>query len=154
MINIKPYRQKPELCGPASLKMVLEYYGIENSEEKLADLANYIPSEGVNANGLLNAAKALGLEAFYKDSSEIKDIEFYVLKKKIPVIVDWFSTNDGHYSVVVDIDEENIYMQDPELGNLRTLDIETFKRVWFDFTGNYLKSKDDMIIRRMIVVYK
>lgn len=154
MLDIKPYRQKPELCGPASLKMVLEYYGIEKSENELADLTLYQPSKGVNAENLLKAAKGLGLNAFYKDLSKIKDLELYVLKKKIPVIVDWFSTNDGHYSVVVDINKENIYMQDPELGNLRTLDIETFQKVWFDFTGNYLVSKDDIIIRRMIIIYK
>lgn len=154
MLNIKSYRQKPELCGPACLKMVLEYYGIEKSEKELADLTLYQPLKGVSAENLLKAAKGMGLNAFYKDLSEIKDLESHVLKKKIPVIVDWFSTNDGHYSVVVDIDKENIYMQDPELGNLRTLDIETFKRVWFDFKGNYLTSKNDIIIRRMIVIYK
>jgi predicted double-glycine peptidase len=154
MLNLKSYRQKPELCGPACLKMVLEYYGIQKNEDELANLAGYVPSEGVKVDGLINAATKLGLNAFYKDFSEIKDLKEYVLDKKIPVIVDWFSTDDGHYSVVIDIDDKNIYMQDPELGNLRTLDVGTFKRVWFDFRGDYLKSKDDIIIRRMIVVNK
>jgi len=154
MLNIKPYRQKPGMCGPASLKMVLEYYGIEKTEAELAAMAGYISAIGTKSEGLIKAAKDLGLNAFQKDLSEIKDLEEYVVDKNIPVIVDWFSTDEGHYSVIVAIDDINIYMQDPELGNLRTLEIETFKRVWFDFTGDYLKSKDDIIIRRMIVVYK
>lgn len=154
MLNVKPYRQKPELCGPASLKMVLEYYGIEKTEDELAKMAGYVPTQGVKAKGLIDTAKGLGLNSFCKDYSEIKDLREYVIDKKIPVIVDWFSEDDGHYSVVVDIDDRNIYLQDPELGNLRTLEIETFNRVWFDFPGNYLKSKNDIIIRRMIVVSK
>jgi len=154
MLSVKPYRQKPELCGPASLKMVFQYYGIEKTEDELANLAGYIPSKGVNADGLINAAKELGLNAFYKDFSEIKDLKEHVVGKKIPVIVDWFSLDDGHYSVVVDMDDKNIYIQDPELGSLRTMELDTFKRVWFDFDGDYLKSKDDIIIRRMIVISK
>ena len=77
-----------------------------------------------------------------------------MLDNKIPVIIDWFSTDDGHYCVAVNIDKKNIYMQDPELGDIRKMDLETFKRVWFDFTGNFLKSKDQMVIRRMIVIQK
>lgn len=154
MLNVKSYRQKPELCGPASLKMVLDFIGIEKTENELAEMTGYIPTKGTKSEGLIKAAKKLGLKVFQKDFAEIEDLKEYVINKKIPVIVDWFSTDDGHYSVVVDIDDKNIYMQDPELGNLRTMDLEIFKRVWFDFTGNFLDSKDQLIIRRMIVVYK
>ena len=153
MLNVKPFRQSSGFCGPASLKIVLEYYGIKKSEEELANLSGAKSHTGVGAKGILKAAKALGLKGFSKDFSEIKDIKEYV-DKKTPVIVDWFSTNDGHYSVVVDIDKNNIYLQDPELGRIRKLDIETFKRVWLDFPGDFLRSKDDIIIRRMIVIYK
>ena len=154
MLDIKPFRQSPAFCGPACLKMVLKYYGINKSEKELANLSGSRPAKGVGVEGLLKAAKALGFKGHVKDFSEIKDIKEYVIKKKNPLIVDWFSTDDGHYSVVVDIDDKNIYMQDPELGNLRTMDIETFKRVWFDFTGDFLETKNDIIIRRMIAIYK
>src|SRR3989344_3530561 len=96
------------------------------------------PSKGVSVDGLINAAKGLGLNAFYKDFSEIKDLKEYVVDKKIPVIVDWFSIDDGHYSVIVDIDDKNIYIQDPEQLEPKTFDIEFFNRIWFDFPGNYL----------------
>ena len=152
MLNVKPFRQSSGFCRPSSLKMVLDYYGISKTENELADLSEAKHIKGVGVKGLLKAAKALGLKAFYKDFSEIKDLKDYVLVKKTPVIVDWLSTNDGHYSVVVDIDTKNIYLQYPELGYLRTLDIETFKRVLFDFNGNYLTAKDNIIIRRMIII--
>jgi predicted double-glycine peptidase len=154
MLNIRPYRQKPELCGPASLKMVLNFFGIEKTEEELARMAGYLQGKGTKSEGLVRTAQELGLKAFQKDFSEIDDLKEYVVNKNTPVIVDWFSVDGGHYSVIIGVDEKNIYMQDPESIELKTLDIETFKAVWFDFPGDYLKSKDDIIIRRMIVVSK
>lgn len=154
MLNVKPFRQSSGYCGPACLKMVLEYYGIKKSESELAKLSGCTSHKGVGVEGLLKAAKALGFKSSFKDFSDIQDIRKYVIDKKIPVIVDWFSTDDGHYSVVVGIDKNNIYLQDPELGGLRTIDIPTFKRIWFDFISDFLRSKDDMIIRRMIAIYK
>ena len=81
--------------------------------------------------------------------------------KKIPVIVNWISrgrvdypeseTPDGHYSVVVGLDQNNIYLQDPELGHLRTLSRYDFMWVWFDFAGDYITSWDDL--RQLIAIY-
>ena len=160
MITIKPFKQKTGIsfCGPACLKMVLSYFGIERSERDLAKISGCSPVHGLKAEGILKTAKKLGFMGFIKDFSTMKDLEYYVKKKKIPVIVDWFSPGlagesiDGHYSVVVNIDKENIYLQDPELGYSRALRIQVFKRLWFDFAGDYIASKDDMIIRRMIVL--
>jgi len=154
MLNIKPFRQSSGFCGPACLKMVLDYYGVKKSEKELAKLSAATPGKGVGAEGLLKTAKELGFKGFVKDFSNLHDIRIYALNKKIPVIVDWFSATDGHYSVVVHIDQEKIYLQDPDLGRLRTMNLDTFKRVWFDFLGDFLRSKDDIIIRRMIVIYK
>jgi len=153
MLKVKPYLQKPGFCGPTSLKMVLEYFGIKKSEEELAKLSGCTKSKGVEAENLLTAAKKLGLKGFIKDFSEISDIKKY-LRKKIPVIVDWFSQDEGHYSVVVGIDKKYIYLQDPEIAKIRKIDLKTFKRIWFDFPGPFLKSKKEIIIRRLIVLYK
>ncbi|KKS74108.1 MAG: hypothetical protein UV45_C0012G0004 [Candidatus Azambacteria bacterium GW2011_GWB1_42_72] len=123
------------MCGPASLKMVLEYFGMEKSEEELGQLTH------------------CGFNALIKDMADFDDIKKY-LDQEIPVIVDWFSENDGHYSVAVNMDKENIYLQDPEIGSIRELPLETFKRVWFDFPDKFINSKDDLILRRIIVIQK
>lgn len=151
MLKVKPFRQRSGFCGPAALKMVLDYYGIEKSEKELARLSGCTRTKGTRGENLLKASKKLGLKGFIKDFSEINDIRKY-LKEKLPVIVDWFSTDEGHYSVVIGIDQKNVYLQDPELGHVRTMKIKTFKRVWFDFPNEFLKSKDELVIRRMIVL--
>jgi len=154
MLKVKAFKQRTGFCGPASLKMVLDYFGIRKSERELAKLSGTTLARGVEGKNLLKAAEKLGLKGFIKDFSKISDIKKYVQKKKIPVIIDWFSKDEGHYSVVVSIDKKNIYLQDPEIDRIRKLDIETFKRIWFDFPGKFLRSKKDIIIRRLIIIHK
>ena len=75
MLAITPYRQQQSgLCGPAALKMVLSYFGIEKNEEELAMLSEATPEKGVEAQGLIHAAKQLGLQGFYKDHAMLDDI--------------------------------------------------------------------------------
>jgi predicted double-glycine peptidase len=154
MLNIKPFRERTNYCGPASLKMVLDYFGIKKSENELARMMGCVETLGVEAGIMIQTANKLGLAGFVKDDATFGDIRKYVLDDQIPVIVDWFSEDDGHYSVVVDIDEENIYLLDPQLGYVRAMTLDKFYRVWFDFPGDYLRSKDDINIRRMIVICK
>jgi hypothetical protein len=152
MLNIAPFRQKPGYCGPASLKIVLGFFGVKITEKKMIEVTGCSKTRGIRAEGLVRAARKLGFHAKIKDFSDLKDIKEWVNKKKIPVIVDWFAFKGGHYSVVSGIDKENIYLEDPSLGHRRALKLTTFKRLWFDFPNDYLKSKSELIIRRMIVI--
>ncbi len=154
MLSIAPFRQKPGYCGPASLKIVLGFFGVKITEKKLVEISGCSKTRGIKAEGLVRAARKLGFHAKIKDFSDLKDINEWVNKKKIPVIVDWFAFEGGHYSVVSGIDKENIYLEDPSLGHRRALKLTTFKRLWFDFPNDYLKSKSELIIRRMIVIEK
>jgi predicted double-glycine peptidase len=61
---------------------------------------------------------------------------------------------DGHYSIVVGLDKQYIYLQDPEIGGLRQLARDDFMKVWFDFRGEYITSWNEMIIRQLIAVQK
>lgn len=153
MLNVQPFRQRTSRCGPASLKMILNYFGVDKTEEELSRLAECTENAGTTAQNLAKAVASFGFKTEIKDFAEIADIKKYVEEKKIPVIIDWFFEDDGHYSVVVGVDNENIYLQDPSFGHRRALRLDTFYRCWFDFEGDYIKSKNDMIIRRLMVIY-
>jgi hypothetical protein len=47
------------MCGPASLKIVLSYYGIEKSEEELVKLSNFVPGLGINCESIVKTAETL-----------------------------------------------------------------------------------------------
>ncbi|MEA2701850.1 MAG: hypothetical protein QOE22_559 [Candidatus Parcubacteria bacterium] len=148
------------MCGPASLKIVLGYYGLDKSEQELAGLIG-VTELGSNAEGIARAAESLGFKTLIKNESSFEDIEEW-LSKNTPVIVNWFTRGrsdysdsavpDGHYSVVTGLDEESIYLQDPETGGLRKIAREDFLGVWFDFEGKYIKP-DELIIRQLTAIY-
>lgn len=164
MLPIKAFQEtlNSGMCGPASLKIILAYYGVEKTEHELVKLCGTKNDLGTNAYGLKKAAEQLGFKVKIKNRSTFKDIERW-LDKKVPVIVNWFTrgrmdyTNsdvaDGHYSVVAGLDNNHIYLQDPETGSMRKLDKESFMTVWFDFTGRHIKA-DELILRQIIVIYR
>lgn len=164
MLKIKPFQEtlNAGMCGPASLKIVLKYYGVEANERGLAELSGASLKLGTEEKGITKAAKHFGFKVKIKSKSTFKDIEKY-LNDGIPVIVDWFSRGrsdysdsyvpDGHYSVVCGLDDKNIYLQDPEIGKIRKVEREDFMTVWFDFTKKYI-NPDELIIRQLIAIYR
>ena len=155
MLKVKPHQQKPGMCGPACLKMVFGYYGINKTEKELAKTAHSTRLHGTKTKNMLAAARLIDLKAKKIDQATMEQLRYYVLEKKIPVIVRWFNEDTGHYSVVVHMDQRYIYMQDPDLGKIRKMDLEKFEKLWFDFEGEYrIRKKKDMIEQRMLIVWK
>ncbi|OGZ64231.1 MAG: hypothetical protein A2998_00345 [Candidatus Staskawiczbacteria bacterium RIFCSPLOWO2_01_FULL_37_25b] len=164
LLKVKPFQETlhADMCGPASLKIVLDYYGIEKSEKELAKLCKIKKGLGVDDKGIKKVAEKLGFRVEIKNNSSFKDIEKW-LKKGVPVIVDWFTrgrndypeseTADGHYSVVCGLDDKFIYLQDPEIGKIRKIKRDDFMKVWFDFSGKYIKA-EELIVRQIIAIYK
>ncbi|MDI6737531.1 MAG: cysteine peptidase family C39 domain-containing protein [Nanoarchaeota archaeon] len=154
MLKIKPFKSSPMHCGSGVFKMFLGYYGIERTEKQLAKELKWNPADGIHSEDIVKAAKKYGLEGFIKDNSSLNDIRHYVLEKKMPVIVEWFLEDEAHFSVAVGIDRENIYLADPFIGKIRKLPLGHFDRVWFGFEGACMKSKDDLFLRRIVVLEK
>jgi len=164
MIKVNPFQEtlNAGMCGPASLKIVLTYYGIDKEEKELAKLCGTKKDLGTDDQGIKRAAEGMGFKVKIKNNSNFEDIEKW-LEKKVPVIVNWFTRGrmdcidsdvaDGHYSVVCGLDDKNIYLQDPETGGMRKIDKEDFMTVWFDFIGKYIKS-NELIIRQIIAIYR
>ena len=143
ILPVKPFQQKVNqgTCGPASLKMVFEYYGVKKTEKELAKMCGTTRQMGTSATGLKTGAEALGFTVQIKDNRTFEDIQTW-LDKKVPVIVNWFTRGrtdysdsevpDGHYSVVVGLDKNYIYLQDPEIGKLRKLTRKDFMKPEFN----------------------
>lgn len=164
MLNVKPFQETlfMSYCGPATLKILLNYYGIDKTEKELAEMAGWDRDLGIDDKGIKRTAESLGFKVKIKNYSNFKDIEKW-LKKDVPVIVTWFTrgrsdypdseTADGHNSVVAGLDDKFIYLQDPEIGKIRKIKRYDFMRVWFDFKGDYIK-KNELIIRQIIAIYR
>ena len=109
MLKIKPFRQTAGFCGPASLKMILDYYGLFLSELEIAKLAGTTKKNGTKPQSLISALKLLDFHGFWKEKGIIEELKFFI-KLKLPIIIDWFSQSEGHYSVVVGFSKNKIIL--------------------------------------------
>ncbi|MEK9183632.1 MAG: cysteine peptidase family C39 domain-containing protein [Patescibacteria group bacterium] len=135
-IKIDPFFQSPGLCGPASLKMLLSYFGKQYTEEQLAKLGSSTIESGTEHEGMIQAAKEIGGFVFMKENGTMEELEYFIREEKLPVIIGWFDKDGDHYSVVVSITDKNIIIVDPASREPeRWLDKSTFLRIWFDFIG-------------------
>lgn len=75
-LNVKPFQETlhASMCGPASLKIVLDYYGINMTEMQLAKLTCKDDS-GVDDESLVKAAQHLGFNVVIKKECNFEDIE-------------------------------------------------------------------------------
>lgn len=138
MKPLKPHRQKPGLCGPASLKILLSHYGKEFTEDDLAKICRATAEVGTDHAGLIDGLKSIGENPIVKENATIDDLRYY-MERDTPVIVGWFSEYgepDEHYSVVYEVTDEIISMMDPERDEgTVTMPIEDFEKVWYDSEG-------------------
>ena len=135
-IKVQPFEQSPGLCGPASLKILLSHFGKTYSEQQLKDLSNATCDVGTEHEGMIQAIKAVGGYAFTKDDGTIDELEYFIKKEKLPVIIGWFDKDGDHYSVVVNLTDKNVIIVDPFFNEPeRWIERGIFPRIWFDFVG-------------------
>ncbi len=135
-VFVKHFVQSVSMCGPASLKILLSNFGKTYTEEELAKLAQATINEGTEHEGMISTVKELDGFVFVKQQGTIEELEYFVKKEKLPVIIAWFDHDGDHYSVVVNVTEKNIIISDPASDDAeRWLDRDSFPRIWFDFVG-------------------
>ena len=150
LFSMPDTRQSTEYsCGAAAMQAVLGYWGRDIGEEDVREMLNTNEVSGTYPDDIIRVAKALGLKAEYKENMSMADLENYVAEG-IPVIVDcqawrsvsqynesWADTwNNGHWLVVIGIDENNVTLEDPYiLGDRGIMSREEFLARWHNVRG-------------------
>lgn len=138
-------------CGAASLQAVLNYWGIDKPESILIQLLGTSPASGTAPEQIVAVASSLGLDASLSEDLEINDLKESV-ESGIPIIIAaqawegydnngvWVSITpenwedireDGHYMVVIGVDNRNVYLEDPSLlGTRGVIPIDEFISRW------------------------
>lgn len=113
-------------CGACALQAVLSYWGKDVDEEDLIKLLHTTSEEGTYPEDIVRGARALGFEAEAKDKLTLDEVEKFTAtghpmialgqvwrsEKNSPGAAseDW---DDGHYIVVLGVDKDYVYFQDP-----------------------------------------
>ena len=151
MLSIPSIRQTTDYtCGAAALLSVLRYYGLYSGGElDLAKELNTNKEWGTDPADIIKIAKKYCLRTTEHRHMTIKEL-LSVASEGIPVIVayqawsdsdlDWSECwEDGHYSVVIGCDDNNIYFEDPslEVGEVGYISKDEFLDRWHDIGSDY-----------------
>lgn len=120
-------------CGAVSLAIILAYYGLHLSPERMRETCG-VTRDGSKAINIIKAARNLGMEADGRRIDEVDDL-FYI---KTPFIIFW---KFEHFLVVEGIVDKKVYINDPATGP-RIISLEELDKY---FTGVVLEispSKD------------
>lgn len=150
-------------CGAASLQAVLSYWGTDVSEEYLMERLNTSPDHGTDAHDIVRVARELGFHAYMEDGLTVDDLAASI-REGVPVIVgaqawaeeqgegfrwadDW---DHGHYMVVIGVDGDRIYLEDPALKECReVLPVDEFNERWHNYMGRSLDDPEAVRLHHM-----
>lgn len=149
--SVRIPRQPPGLCGPYTLAAVLRFHGDRVSFARLVRLCRATRVRGTMPENLAAAARARGFRTRVKRWAELSDLAT-ALRRGLPPMVLWFSADEGHYSIVVGLDRRFVWLADPELGRVRRMPRDVFRRVWFDFSTSGPEKTSRLYPRWMLVI--
>jgi predicted double-glycine peptidase len=132
----------PYTCGVAALQSVLAYYGEDWREDSLAHELKSTPEDGTDYHEIVRFAQSKGISVEVVEGMTLDTLKRHIAARK-PVVVafqawgdksdysnDW---DDGHYSIVIGLDDKNVYLMDPSTaGNYTFIAIPEFMARWHD----------------------
>lgn len=144
LLNVPDVRQpNNSSSGAAALQSVLAYYGTDTFLDTLVNMTN-TTENGTLPEDIAQAARDSGFTAEVKENMTLKELQDNI-NQGIPTIVlcqawgdnttgNWTNhTGDGHYLVVIGMDEENIYVEDPAiLGSRGYIPLQEFLERWHE----------------------
>lgn len=157
LIPVPIVRQATEYsCGAAALHSVLMYWQVfDGGEMELHAPLKTNPKEGTDWAEMLRYAQESGLTATAEEKVTFERLQSALLRGET-VIVDFQAWSektvtawkeeweDGHYSVVVGLDESNVYLMDPSAGpSYAFVPRAEFMERWHDYenrNGQVVKS--------------
>lgn len=128
--NVPYLQQKGAYCGPASLSMVLGYWGVKKSQDEIAATV-YTGVAGTASQTIEAYCKSLGFEAraFQGDPKTWKRL----LDQGLPVLwLKWSGNTSSHYTVVVGYNEleKSFILHNPWYAHEITAEAETLDDTW------------------------
>ncbi len=136
-------------CGPASLRIVLDYLGRRATERQLVKLSKTGSEHGTDPDDLVAAARTLRYKVRWHEHWTVRSV-IRTLKAGLPVIANHQQTRkkgDGHYAVIIGYTKHGEFvLSDPSCDDrFRLVPIKRFMKMWYEI--------EDDTTREGIVVY-
>lgn len=142
-LRVRPVRQRTEFsCGPAVLLSILQYWGVPVQDERELYDSLGTSHGGTRPQAIVNTARKFGLNADVRRHVSVGDLRLAVGRGETVVlnIQRWESDvpepgrecEDGHFVVLVWIDDQDAYVMDPHTGGFGWLPVRALLDRWFD----------------------
>ena len=122
-------------CGAAALKMVLDYYNVNLSQEKIMKLARTTKEKGTDPKDIVTAAKKFGFKVIWKQGWTVDEVK-KTLKRGIPIIANFqleHKKGEGHYAVIIGFTKNEFIISDPHSGfSFRKINTAKFMNYWYE----------------------
>ncbi len=142
------HQKRGYTCGPASLKMVFDFFGLKMTEEKIAKIAKTHKS-GTSHLHIINTARKEGFYCYVHGGATISQIKHFI-DFDLPVIVNYIEqkTKEGHYAVVIGYDRHGLILNDPWDGGHYKIKYKEFYKNWYDYHGRDKYSRWFIVLSR------
>ena len=133
-LTLRYNRQQTDYsCGPASLKMVLRFFGDKKSEKYLIKKAHTDKITGTKHKWMIKTAISQGFYCYANSNSSPHEIKHFLMLG-LPVIIDYTepSQNIGHYSVIIGYKKDKFIMNDPWNGKNFLISEKKMIDLWHD----------------------
>ncbi|HLD96207.1 MAG TPA: cysteine peptidase family C39 domain-containing protein [Patescibacteria group bacterium] len=134
VLPVGTFRQTAGLCGPAALKIVLDYYQYQFTEKELAQLCQTTEA-GTDPQKMVEAAQKIGLQSSQKENMATEEVK-KIVRSGTPIIANFQlkpEKGEGHYAVIVGYSRDTFILSDPqEKRGYREVKIKDFMRLWYE----------------------
>ena len=144
--HFKCYKQEKEYtCGPACVKSVMAWFGKnadlipEYEVEMVCDANDQI---GTSRENLEFAFRNYGFNTKSKYNGSLDEMITELNNNRPVIVYFWSEAEEGdlypswyHYSVVLQIDDNCIYLGDPWIGSVYVFKIKEFLDLWYCDNG-------------------
>jgi hypothetical protein len=133
-------------CGASALQAVLSYWGHDLDETAIMKIIGTSEDVGTYPENIVRGVRALGLEAEARENLTLEEVRRFG-HPMIALCQVWRSQrssaprpeddwDNGHYIVVLGVDDEYVYFQDPYLRMGKAFVTQrTFERHWHQIMG-------------------
>lgn len=156
--DVTPIRQRTQYsCMAASLCMCLNAHGHTCNEDEVNSVMRAKPMRGASWEDALAAAQHYGMRATLTVPCTIPQLKQWT-DEGIPIMIAWNPEGRpwSHASVVYDIDDEYVYVADPNIPDpeetVRIVPHKEFYGKWFEKAENYLIRRPALAIEREITL--
>lgn len=136
-------------CGPATLSMLLDFYGVNITQQQIADqLRPYNNTQGYNddksvtLDELASFARKQNMVTFKRANGDLDKIKKLITNGMPVITITWIDDKGGfgHYRIIKGYDDlkQEIIQDDSIFGQGKKVKYDEFMRLWQVFNYDYL----------------